>query len=158
MIDTTPNYIKNPDLIVSLAKQHSNLFKFRDNSDAHEGLIPNVPSRFSTLYHTDMSEELIGEIFKGSLFDKETTEFYSFIQIQRYLPGDYIVPHHDLYHITKLHLITLTTSDADGFCAVVNNKIYKVFDVAGTYIDFPINSIHWVDPVKYERYSLVIGM
>lgn len=105
-----------------------------------------------------MSSTLIDSIFAESDFSSEDRDLYSFIQIQYYDVGDYIVPHSDLYAITKLHLVVLTDSICDGFCGVVDGCVYKVQDQAGTYIDFDSSCVHWVGPVCNKRWSLVIGV
>lgn len=156
MIKTIPNFIRNVDEIMEHIKSHQHLFRPREGSDAHESLIPGVMSRFKTLKCSDMSEELKDAIFRDSMFDPDLRYMYEFIQIQKYDVGDYIAPHRDSYHITKLHLITLTTSEVDGLVCEDNGSVSKIKDVAGTYIDFPYDAVHWVDPVSSERYSLVV--
>lgn len=158
MIETIPNFIRNTDEILSHIHSHLKLFKPRVGADAHESLIPGVCSKFKTLKCQDMSEEMKDAIFSDSLFDKDLKYLYEFIQIQRYEPGDFIAPHRDSYSIRKLHLITLTDSDVDGLiCVNKNNEIEKIYDKAGQYINFPYDAVHWVDPVKYLRYSLVVA-
>lgn len=156
---TIPNFLRNSEEIVNIIERsHADKFKSREGEYAHEGYLPGIKSQFSTLHHTDMSEELITALFKDSEFDQETADMYSFIQIQRYMPGDYIVWHNDAYNIVKLHLVTLTSSEIDGLCVAEDGKIFKVYDSAGQYIDFPYDAPHAVEVVKNIRYSLVIGM
>jgi hypothetical protein len=152
-----PNFIRNTDEIVRVCDQNYHLFKPREGSDAHESLIPGVLSKFKTWKNDSMSDEFIDLIFKYSDFDPTLRDFYSFIQIHRYDPVDFIIPHKDVYEITKLHLISLTNSEVDGLVCQVGNSIEKVYDEAGQYIDFPYDAYHWVDPVKHRRYSLVLG-
>jgi len=156
-IKTTINFVKNSRDIVAALKTMDHLFKPRVGKDAHESILPGVYSQFSTLKNGDMSDQLIDLIFANSQFDPVIRDVYSFIQIQKYVDGDYIAPHRDVYDITKLHLVTLTSSDFDGLTCVENNKIVKIFDLAGTKIDFPYDAVHWVDPVKFLRYSLVVA-
>ena len=98
-------------------------------------------------------------VFDDSDFDPFLKSSYSFIQIQRYDPGDYIVPHYDVYqNLTKLHLATLTTSDIDALVLEDGDGgLVRVPDDAGQYIDFDNSLFHWVSPVVERRYSLVIG-
>lgn len=158
MIKTIPNFIRNIDEIIPLIEQHSHLFKPREGEDRHESIIPNVCSRFKTLKDCHMSKELIAAVFRDCDFDSDLKDFYNFIQIQKYEPGDYIAPHRDSYSIRKLHLVTLTSSDTDGLvCEDENHELVKIFDDAGQYIDFPYNAVHYVSPVKSLRYSIVVA-
>ena len=158
MIKTIPNFIRNVPRIMELIGQHQAFFKPREGGDAHASIIPNITSKFKTLKDCDMSPELISAIFNDADFDPVLRDFYDFIQIQKYEPGDMIAPHRDSYSIRKLHLITLTTSDCDGLvCEDSDHSIRKIFDQAGQYIDFPYESAHWVDPVRDLRYSVVIA-
>jgi len=158
MIKTIPNFIRNVDEIINLVKQHDHLFMPREGADKHESLIPNVCSRFKTLKDCHMSDELKEAIFRDADFDPDLKDFYNFIQVQKYEPGDYIAPHRDSYSIRKLHLITLTSSDVDGLvCEDIDHNLVKIFDSAGQYIDFPYDAAHYVSPVKSLRYSLVVA-
>lgn len=158
MIKKIPNFIRNVDEIMSHVKKHDSLFRPREGDDKHESLIPNVCSKFKTLKDCSMSKELIESIFKDSDFDPDLRDFYNFIQIQKYEPGDYIAVHRDSYSIRKLHLVTLTSSDVDGLvCEDSNHELVKIFDLAGQYIDFPYDAAHYVSPVKNLRYSLVVA-
>jgi len=158
MIKLIPNFIRNVPEIMSLLKEHDSLFKPREGEDAHESIIPGILSRFKTLKDVDMSSELKDAIFADCDFDQDLKYMYEFIQVQKYEKGDTIVPHRDSYHITKLHLITLTDSDCDGLvCEDTDKSIVKIFDKAGQYIDFPYDAVHWVDPVRDLRYSMVIA-
>jgi hypothetical protein len=154
---TIPNFVRNPLQIVYHAVQHMDLFKPREGADTHTSIIPNLYSRFKTLKDQDMSKALIDSIFKDSDFDPLLKDTYSFIQIQKYEPGDFIVPHKDVYSIQKLHLVILTGGQYDAFiCEDGKGGIVRVPDVAGTYIDLG-DEYHWVDPVVEGRMSLVIG-
>ena len=158
MITLIPNFIRNVDDIMIYIKLHDHLFQPRENEDKHESLIPGIFSKFKTLKDNQMSEDLKNCIFENSDFPQELKDCYSFIQIQRYDAGDYISPHRDAYIVRKIHLITLTDSEVDGLvCEDQNHNLVKVFDKAGQYIDFPYDSVHWVCPVKYQRYSLVVA-
>jgi hypothetical protein len=158
VIKTIPNFIRNTDKIISLVKRHENLFQPRAGKDTHASIIPGICSKFKTLKSENMRAELIAAIFEDCDFDPDLKDFYSFIQIQKYEPGDFIAPHRDSYDIQKLHLITLTSSEVDGLvCEDMNGGLVKIFDVAGQYIDFPYNAIHYVSPVKYDRYSMVVA-
>lgn len=153
---TKYNFIRNSDEILFHVNRHQHLFKPREGGDVHTSIIPGLYSRFSTLKDVDMESSLIESIFADADFDPFLKDTYNFIQIQRYLPGDFIVPHKDIYSITKLHLVILTTSETDGFiCEDKQGGLVKVFDKAGTYIDLD-DEYHWVDPVKSPRYSLVV--
>lgn len=154
-----PHFVRNTDQIVSYVKKHcATKFKPRIGDDRHTGIIPKVYSDFHTLKDVDMDKQLIDLIFSDNDFDPDLKDFYNFIQIQRYMPGQFICPHYDQYSIRKLHLITLTTSDYDGlYIEDGSGSIKFAPDVAGQYIDFDNSLIHWVGPVREERYSMVIG-
>ncbi len=152
-----PNFLRNSGEIVEFCEMRPDKFKPRIGADKHESIIPGLCSQFSTWHSKDMPDYIIDLIFEDADFDPFLKDTYSFIQIQRYLKGDYIVPHKDVYDITKLHLITLTHSNSDGLVCEVDGKLEKFFDTPGSYIDFPRDAFHWVDPVYNTRYSLVVG-
>lgn len=157
MVKFIPNFLRNSAEIVKVLDTYRNRFNPREGDTKHTSIIPNLSSRFKTLHDKDMSSVLIDLIFKDSDFDEFLRDSYSFIQIQKYEPGDFIIPHKDVYEIRTLHLITLTTSEVDGL-VIEDGKggLIKKYDEAGTKIEFS-NEYHWVDPVKTLRYSLVIG-
>src|SRR5690606_35051199 len=107
-----PNFLRNAAEIVEICEFNANKFKPREGADKHESIIPGLCSRFCTWHSKDMPPWLIDIIFSDADFDPVLKDTHSFIQIQRYLPGEFIVPHKDIYDITKLHLITLTTSES----------------------------------------------
>ena len=155
----TPNFLRNADKIVTLAKAHDSLFSPRLGEDAHAGFIPGICSRFKTLKNEAMSPELITAIFADADWDEDPRDFWEFIQIQKYEPGDYIVPHRDSYRVRKLHLITLTSGKYDGLVSENENKeLIFIPDEAGQYVDFPYTAAHYVSPVRELRYTLVIGI
>jgi len=159
MLEVIPNFLRNADQIIALAKEHEVNFTPRSGEDAHAGFIPGICSKFYTLKDEHMSSELKNVIFADADWDDDTKDFWEFIQIQKYNPGDYIVPHRDSYRVRKLHLITLTTSDYDGLvCEDDENKLIFIPDKAGQYIDFPYTAAHYVSPVRELRYSIVIGL
>jgi hypothetical protein len=104
-----------------------------------------------------LANTIIRSPFEDCDFDPDLRDFYFFVQIQKYEPGNYIVPHKDNYNVKKLHLVTLTTSDCDGLILEHNNELVKIFDVAGQKIESDLNDWHWVDPVRDLRFSLVVG-
>lgn len=150
MINVVQNKIKN----------HKDIIEYIESKPVkwfHRDLQTKLgKSNFYTLYKDNMDQELLDLIFVN--LDKKLKIINKFIQIQKYNPGDYILPHKDhVQLITKLHLFTLTTSDTDGLVCEWENKYYFLPDRAGQYIDFPLFSWHWVNPVKHKRYSLVVG-
>lgn len=114
-------------------------------------------SQFWTLTNEFMSDEQIDLIFAESNFDKDLKDVFQFIQIQWYMPGDFIIPHKDTYDVIKLHLVTLTHSNVDGLVCQDGDTLRRVLDRRGQKIDFDYDAWHWVDPVQRNRYSLVIG-
>lgn len=159
-INIIPNFLRNAEQIVHhLQTFYTDKFEERTGESRHTGLIPNVYSRFSTLKDTRMERQLIELIFGDNDFDPDLKDLFTFIQIQRYNPGSFICPHVDVYGgITKLHLITLTSSEANALIIEDGQGgLLRVPDAAGQYIDFDNSLVHWVDPVVEERYTLVIG-
>lgn len=158
MLSIVPNFIENSERILEMVKQHDHLFRKRENDLTHVSVFP-FASKFQSLMFEDMSKDLIEEIFKSNSWTDETKNYYSFIQIQKYLPGDFIIPHKDDYEIMELHLVTLTNSDYDGLVVDDGTKnLVKIYDKAGQKINFDLTAWHWVDPVKDLRYSLVVGV
>jgi len=158
MLKVIPQFLRNADDILSWAKDLDSYFIPRVNDDAHAGFIPGVPSQFKTLKNEIMPDSMIKTIFSDADWDDDTKDFWEFIQIQKYEPGDYIVPHRDSYRVRKLHLITLTTSDYDGLVCEDEGKLIFIPDEAGQYVDFSYTAAHYVSPVRELRYSMVIGL
>ena len=154
-----PNFLRNANKIVALANEHHDLFVPRTGEDAHAGFIPGICSRFKTLKNESMTQELVTAIFADADWDEDTRDFWEFIQIQKYEPGDYIVPHRDSYRVRKLHLITLTSGKYDGLVSENDEQeLVYIPDEAGQYVDFPYTAAHYVSPVRELRYSLVMGI
>ena len=158
MLKLTPNFQRNAAEIVKYVQQPHirSLFRAREGSLAHAGFHKHL-SRFSSLLNKDMPKELINMIFDGGSWDEDLRDFYQFIQIQRYMPGDYIVPHIDKYDIRRLNLVCLTNSNRDAFYVFDNDMMIRVEDSEGQLIDFDYDAIHFVPTCTYERYSLVVG-
>ncbi len=158
MLQIVTDFQRNAAEIVEYVKQPHIRSRFRPRvGDLSHAGFNKYNSQFSSLLNEDMPAELIKMIFNGGKWDEDLRDFYQFIQIQRYLPGDYIVPHIDKYNIRKLHLVCLTTSDRDAFFAFEDDKMVRVDDQAGTKIEFSYDAIHFVPTCTYERYSLVIA-
>lgn len=155
MITIRPNFLGNAKEIVHALQYYQDKFKPRIGPDVHESIIPGLRSDFSTLKDVDMDNYLIDLIFKDAHFDGYLKDTYNFIQIQRYLPGQFICPHKDVYSIVQLHLVVLTDSDTDGLTVQNGDGLKTIYDMAGTYIDVG-DAYHWVNPVKNLRYSLVV--
>lgn len=152
-----PNFLRNAEDIVKVCSELSYKFIPRRNDPmgGHTGLV-NASSNFSSLKFVDMPVSLVDLIFAESDFDKDLKDLCYDIQIQRYEPGQFIVPHRDNYETPKLHLVTLTTSKYDGLIILEDRDVVRIPDVAGQKIDYDFNKPHWVDPVHDLRYSLVI--
>lgn len=164
-ITLTQNFFSDPSAIIQMASRYDKHFFRREEKGQHGSVLP-VCSRFATLeVHKTCAQHDIRNIFSQSLFSDPTSphynpdihDLYRFIQIQKYEPGDFIVPHKDVYEVTKIHLITLTSSTQDGLICQDDDRIVRVLDIAGQKIDFKGNAWHWVDPVISLRYSIVIG-
>ncbi len=150
------NYVRNYKEIIDYCITNPDKFIHRNLDGGHQGPLP-FGSKFKSFKNQNMSDSFMDLIFKDCDFDPDLRDLYFFIQIQRYDPGDYIVPHRDNYTVKKLHLVTLTTSDCDGLVVEHNNELIKIFDLAGQKIETDLNDWHWVDPVRDLRFSLVIG-
>jgi len=116
-------------------------------------------SKFQTLFWDEARQDIPLEVkeFLMKVFNI-TEKDYSFIQIQKYEIGDYILPHKDVYPL--FNLIMLSTSSLDGITVEQRDGTYKFFsDVAGTFIDIPKFRWHWVNPVREKtRYTAVFGL
>lgn len=116
-------------------------------------------SKFQTLFWDEKRQDIPLEVkeFLMRVFNI-TEKDYSFIQIQKYEIGDYILPHKDVYPL--FNLIMLSTSSLDGITVEQRDGTYKFFsDVAGTFIDIPKFRWHWVNPVREKtRYTAVFGL
>ena len=158
MLNVIPNFLTNAKEILELVGTHDRLFRRREGDLTHVSIFP-FSSKFKTLMFEDMADSLIEEIFKSHHWSDNTKNFFSFIQIQKYEPGDFIIPHRDDYEIRELHLVTLTESDHDGLIVDDGTKnLVKIYDKAGQKIEFDADAWHWVDPVKDLRFSLVVGV
>jgi hypothetical protein len=129
-------------------------FKQRDDVVTECGV-----SRFQTLFWDDYSKDMPIELreFLIQAF-KITEKDYSFLQIQKYEIGDYILPHKDSYPC--FGLLILSTSSLDGIVVQQKDSTYKFFpDIAGSLIDVPKFGWHWVNPVREKtRYTAVYGL
>jgi len=114
---------------------------------------------FSTLFSNEERDDIPQEI-KDFLVDafKITKNDYDFIQIQKYEIGEYILPHKDSYPC--FGLVMLSTSEKDGLVVQQKDGSYKFYpDKAGTFVDVPKFSWHWVNPVREKtRYTAVYGL
>ncbi len=118
-------------------------------------------SRFSTLFwdeeggKTDIPisiKEFLMKVF--NITEKD----FSFIQIQKYEIGEYILPHVDSYPL--FNLLTISSSDIDGLVLEGEDKIFRFIpDKAGNLVNVPKYRWHWVNPVREKtRYSAVYGL
>lgn len=114
---------------------------------------------FSTLFSNEERDDIPEEV-KNFLIDafKITKKDYDFIQIQKYEIGEYILPHKDSYPC--FGLVMLSTSDKDGLVVQQRDGSYKFYpDKAGTFVEVPKFSWHWVNPVREKtRYTAVYGL
>jgi len=116
-------------------------------------------SQFQTLFWDWRAKDMPLEL-KDFLvnFFKITDKDYDFLQVQKYEIGDYILPHKDPYPC--FGLLVLSSSILDGIVVEQRDGKYKFFnDVAGTLVDVPKFSWHWVSPVREKtRYTAVYGL
>jgi hypothetical protein len=152
------------DNVYSYLEEKKKELNFIERTDVDMPEFGKCP--FSTLfYHNprtsgpdarrDIPEELkdfLIEAFKIS--DRE----YDFLQVQKYEIGEYILPHKDTYPC--FGLVMLSTSDLDGLVVQQKDGTYKFHpDKAGTFVNVPKYSWHWVNPVREKtRYTAVYGL
>lgn len=156
-MELIPNFLRNHEEIVKICLENPDKFipRREDPMGGHTGLV-DATSTFSSWKRDYMEDWFIDLIFSECDIDQDLRDFNHDIQIQRYFPGQFIVPHKDNYDITKLHLITLTTSNVDGIMLINDKDVIRVPDLAGQKIEYDFNEPHWVDPVFDLRFSLVI--
>lgn len=113
-------------------------------------------SRLESAYKKHLPDGLLTKILSN--FDTKTQITHTFLQIQRYVKGSYILPHRDNYNV-GLRLFTLSTSEYDGLTVQSEDGFIFVPDIGGQEIIFDRSAWHWVNPVRDRiRYSLVIGL
>lgn len=114
---------------------------------------------FSTLFWDETRKDMPKELrdFLLKTFDI-TDKDYDFLQIQKYEPGEYILPHKDPYPC--FGLVMLSDSDKNGLVVQQRDGTYKLYpDKLGTIIDIPKYTWHWVNPVQEKtRYTAVYGL
>lgn len=142
--------------IYEYLQENKNSLNFIQRDDV---VTPTGKSKFQTLFWDKARQDIPLEVkdFLMKIF-KITEKDYSFIQIQKYEIGDYILPHKDTYPL--FNLVMLSTSSLDGITVEQRDGDYKFFpDVAGTFIDIPKFRWHWVNPVREKtRYTAVFGL
>lgn len=114
---------------------------------------------FKTLFYNEERDDIPKEVKDFLIKSFNITERdYDFIQIQKYEIGDYILPHKDPYPC--FGLMMLSTSEKDGLVVQQLDGTYKMYsDKAGTIIDVPKFTWHWVNPVREKtRYTAVYGL
>ena len=143
-----------------------NVYEYLETNKSKLNFIPRTDVKtefggctFSTLFwdegHRDMPLELRDFLIKEFNI---TERDYHFLQIQKYEIGEYILPHKDSYPC--FGLVMLSTSSLDGLVVQQREGTYKFFpDKAGTFVDVPKYSWHWVNPVREKtRYTAVYGL
>lgn len=158
--------VENHAEIVALAEQYRGLFEDHPSESALRRCPTGSGSfdpyrdseyedddRYHTLQGGRMPDDLRRAVLDGIVPPGgELSELY--VQINRYDPGDYVLPHRDRL---QQGLYVLTTSDVDSL--VVQNAsghAVRIPDRAGTHITHDPAAWHWVDPVIDEvRYTIV---
>ncbi len=109
--------------------------------------------RYHVLHGDRMSQELRAAILAG-IVPPGHSPGRLYVQINRYDPGDYVLPHRDEF---QQGLYMLTTSEWNAL--IVQNAhghAVRVPDRAGTYLTHDPRAWHWVDPVVDDtRYTIV---
>ena len=116
-------------------------------------------SKFCSLFYDEQRNDIPKEVLDFLIKEFNITKLdYDFIQIQKYEIGEYILPHKDRYPC--FGLVMLSTSSKDGLVVQQRDGTYKFYpDKAGTHIDVPKYSWHWVNPVQEKtRYTAVYGL
>ena len=150
-----PGFQNKCSEIVAFCEKNDTMFNLRSGIDGHSGCLPQ-PSVFYSWKLDTLPEQFVTYIFDNGKWDNDIREFHHDIQIQRYLPGNYIVPHRDNYQIKKLHLVTLTEGPADSLVIGEPDGLIRIPDKAGQKIESNFTYWHWVNPVIDKRYSLVV--
>ena len=126
------------------ANKNSLNFIPRDDVQAEGFGTSQFCSLFFNKTKNDIPEEV--KVFLIKTFNI-TERDYDFIQIQKYEIGDYILPHKDPYPC--FGLLMLSTSTQDGLVVQGrDNKYTFITDKAGTFVDVPKFTWHWVNPVR----------
>lgn len=155
-----PNFLKNHKEIVEWARSNEKLFKLRTS---HKSILP-IKSHFHALKLDTLWQDpiIMDMIFNYADWEPTVKDFWVFIQLNWYKPGDFIVPHQHVFGAMKTtHVITLTNSNVDGLCVEeedpnIEPKLHRVIDKAGQKIVFD-TAWHWVDPVINDRFSLIVA-
>jgi hypothetical protein len=165
-LTVTPGVIANSAEITALAEGCRHLFTDHPDPKAVQerpvGWEPLNPGRDSEYedddrYHVLEVAAMPAALRAAILRDlarpgDDLSRFY--YQLNRYDPGDYILPHRDTL---QQGLYLLGDSDADGL--VVQSGVGElafVPDRAGSLVEHDPSAWHWVDPVRAEvRYTLV---
>lgn len=144
------------ETIYEYLEQNKSKLNFIQRDDV---VTPTGKSKFQTLFWDEQRQDIPLEVkeFLMKIFNISEKD-YSFIQIQKYEVGDYILPHKDTYPL--FNLVMLSTSSLDGVTVEQRDGTYKFFpDVTGTFIDIPKFRWHWVNPVREKtRYTAVFGL
>jgi hypothetical protein len=162
----SPGVVRNCPEIIALAEQHRDRFTDYPGTDAVRmrpaDWDPFDPYRDSEYEDDDqyhvlaadrMPADLLAAILRGiTALGADAAGLY--VQINRYDPGDYVLPHRDSL---QQGLYMLTTSDRDGLVVQgADGHVVRLLDRAGTYITHHSRAWHWVDPVVHHvRYTLV---
>jgi hypothetical protein len=144
------------DNIYDFLEENKNNLNFKPREDF---VVEFGKSKFSTLYYNSTLKDIPENIFNFLTKQFNITEKdYDFLQLQKYEIGDYILPHNDPYPC--FGLVMLSTSSKDGLVVQQRDGSYKFHpDKAGTIIDIPKFSYHWVNPVQEKtRYTAVYGL
>lgn len=158
--------ILNPGIHINMEVTFDNIYSILEqrkkdlNFISREDVVMEFgTSKFSTLFYTDDKNDIPEDILNFLIKQFNVTDNdYDFIQIQKYEIGDYILPHKDSYPC--FGLVMLSTSDKDGLVVQQRDGTYKFYpDKAGTFVDVPKFSWHWVNPVQEKtRYTAVYGL
>ncbi|MGY2007121.1 hypothetical protein ACW9HC_09065 [Nocardia gipuzkoensis] len=163
-LEVSTGIVRNHAEIVALAERYRDLFEDHpattsERSRAGGSFDPFRDSeyedddRYHTLQGARMPDDLRQAVLDGIVPARtDITELY--VQINRYDPGDYVLPHRDrlqqgLYVLTTSNVDSLVVQDAAG-------RPVRLPDRAGNYITHDPAAWHWVDPVVDTlRYTIV---
>lgn len=151
-------YCKNPQEIISLAEESLDKFSSRADAEKYEFTTEYGGSKFQSLFHYNMSEELLDTIFKTI---DEDRRFVSSVTINRYQPGDYLSRHKDVIGgYWKFKLVFLQSDKPHFKWYDKDNNSFLVDEEPGAYLEMPIDLEHEVTEIGSDerpKYSLVLA-
>ena len=159
-VNLVKNYITNVDEILALAEKEADNFSLRQPGTAYNFATSYGESNMKSLFHFNMSKELLEAIFK-TLPNADKVPRPDSIVINRYDPGDFLPRHKDsIGAYWKFKLIYLQSDKPHFKWFDKENNGHMVEEEPGALLQMPIDLEHEVTEIgKDERpkYSLVLA-